>query len=224
MSSTSNPRAAIAATVLIALGVFGQTALADSAAAVSPTRSELVNGQLRLDGHSFPGVYVIARSTTGSAGARADQSGRYHIVATGFLAPDCKVTISDGGRTATATATLSGCTPSTAPVPPNPAPPTGSCVITPKPASTLRAGSAAAVFFPTTGCDTTTNSGATPTPVQWKVVAGSIPTGMTGPFTQGTTTSGVIGTPSVPGTYRFTLEVIDQLHATDQETFTFTVA
>jgi hypothetical protein len=80
------------------------------------------------------------------------------------------------------------------------------------------------VFFTTTGCDTTTNSGSTPTPVQWQVVAGSIPTGMTGPQSQGTTAGNIIGTPSIAGTYRFTLQVRDQVGATDQENVSVTVA
>lgn len=220
---TSNRRPALALTVVMSCWLITQTVLASPAAAVTAARSALVGGELRLEGHSFPGVYVVARSTTSSAGARADQNGAYRIAASGFTAPDCTVTISDGDRTATATATLSGCTPAAEPVPPNPAPPTGSCLITPKPATTIPVGSSAAVFFETTGCDTTTGSGATPTPVQWKVVAGSIPTGMIGPFTQSTTASDIVGTPSVMGTYRFTLEVIDQVSATDQETFTVTV-
>ena len=62
------------------------------------------------------------------------------------------------------------------------------------------------------------------TPVQWRVVAGAIPTGMSGPNFQGTTGGNIIGTPSVAGTYRFTLQVSDQIGATDQENVTVTVA
>jgi hypothetical protein len=51
-----------------------------------------------------------------------------------------------------------------------------------------------------------------------------IPTGMTGPNSQGTTAGNIAGTPSIPGTYRFTLQVIDQAAAADQETFALTVA
>jgi hypothetical protein len=96
-------------------------------------------------------------------------------------------------------------------------------VITPQAAATLTAGTNSTVYFQSTGCDTTTNSGATPTPVQWKVVAGVIPTGMTGPNFQGTTAANIIGTPSIRGTYRFTLQVTDQVGATDQENFTVNV-
>lgn len=208
---------------LVAAATIGQALLAGSADAVTASKAQLSGGQLRLEGQAAPGKFVIAESTTSSAGARADLKGLYKIQATGFTAPDCKVTIRDGS-TPTATVTLSGCTPSVTPVPANPAPPTGSCVITPLAPVTLAAGTAASVYFETTGCDTTTNSGATPTPVQWKVVAGAIPTGMTGPNFQGTTAGNIIGTPSVPGTYRFTLQVSDQIGATDQENVTVTVA
>jgi hypothetical protein len=109
------------------------------------------------------------------------------------------------------------------PVPPVPAPPTGSCLITPQGPATLTVGTDSVVYFATTGCDTTTGSGATPTPVQWSVVAGSIPTGMTGPNSQGTTNGNIIGTPTVPGSYVFTLQVVDQVGAQDQETFTVVV-
>ena len=160
---------------------------------------------------------------TSSAGVRADINGQSNLQDTNFTAPDCQVTLTDG-RTPTATITLAGCTPSAVPVPPTPAPPTGSCLITPLPPITLTAGTSTALDFQTTGCNTTFNSGATPTPVQWTVVAGSIPTGMTGPNSQGTTGANIIGTPSVPGIYRFTLAVTDQIGATDQATFTVTVA
>ncbi len=46
---------------------------------------------------------------------------------------------------------------------------------------------------------------------------------MTGPNSQGSTASHIIGTPSVVGTYRFTVQATDQVGATDQETFTVDV-
>ncbi|TDQ00854.1 putative Ig domain-containing protein [Labedaea rhizosphaerae] len=200
-----------------------QILLTGTADAVTSSKADLRDGQLRLEGTSAPGVFVIAESTTSAAGARADTSGRYKIQAGGFTAPDCKVTIRDG-RTPTATVALTGCTPSVVPVPPVPAPPTGSCVITSVFPLSVPAGTATAVNFTTSGCDTTTGSGATPTPVRWSVVAGVIPTGMTGPNFQGTTGGNIIGTPSIPGTYTFTLQVSDQIGATDQENVTLTVA
>jgi hypothetical protein len=219
MSRTSRSSLAALA-VIVSIGGLVQ---AGHAGAVTATRGELKNGQLRVEGQGAPGVRVIATSTTSAASARADQAGLFKIQASGFSAPDCMVTVNDG-RAPAATVTLAGCTPSITPVPPVPAPPTGSCVITPHAAVTLPVGAPAAVFFETTGCNTTFNSGATPTPVQWRVVAGGIPTGMTGPNSQGTTAGGIIGTPGVAGTYQFTLQVSDQVGDTDQETLTVAVA
>jgi len=204
---------------LVAAATIGQALLAGQAGAVTATKTQLSGGQLRIEGQAAPGQFVIAESTTSAAGARADVKGLYKIQATGFTAPDCKVTIRDGS-TPTATVTLSGCTPSIVPVPAVPAPPTGSCVITPVAPATLTAGSNSTVWFQTTGCDTTSGNGA---PVQWKVVAGVLPTGMTGPNFQGSTGGNIIGIPSIPGTYRFTLQVTDDIGATDQENVTVTV-
>jgi hypothetical protein len=213
-------------TVAAALGaaVSIQTVLAGPAGAVTATKVELRNGQLRVEGQGgIGGTFVSVESTTSAAGARAQVDGRFKVQATGFSAPDCRLTISDSG-TPTATVTIPDCTPSATPVPPVPAPPTGSCVIDAVPPVTLSRGMGSVVDFTTTGCDTTTGSGATPTPVRWSLVAGTIPTGMTGPFFQGTTAGHIIGTPSVAGTYRFTLQVTDQVGAIDQENLTVTVS
>ena len=212
---------ALAAVVLGGLAV--QTLAAGTASAVTATKAELRGGQLRLEGTAGPGIRLIASSTTSVASARVDINGQYKLTADGFTAPDCEVTISDGGQTPTATVALTGCTPSVIPVPPVPAPPTGSCVITTVPPVTLAVGVNTAVNFATTGCDTTTGSGATPSPVRWSVVAGVIPTGMTGPQFQGTTGGNIIGAPGLRGTHRFTLQVSDQIGATDQENVTITV-
>ena len=216
------------AATLVAIGslaLLGQVGLAATADALTATKAELRSGQLRVEGRGAApvGSVVLARSTTSSAGARIDVNGDFKIEASNFSAPDCKVTVSDG-ETPTATVPLTGCTPSITLVPPTPAPPTGSCLITPQAPVTVPVGAPASVYFETTGCNTTFNSGSTPTPVQWRVAAGVIPTGMTGPNSQGTTAGNIIGTPSIAGTYLFTLQVTDQVGATDQETFTVTVA
>src|SRR6476659_5823551 len=147
-------RAAALATV-VSCGLIGQAVLAGPAGAVTVVNSELKDGQLRLEGQSSPGVFVTAESTTSVADVRADPTGRYRIQADNFDAPDCKVTISDGGRTPTATITLAGCSPSATPVPQTPAPPTGGCVISPQPSVILTTGTATAVNFETAGCNTT---------------------------------------------------------------------
>jgi hypothetical protein len=152
------------------------------------------------------------------ADVRADPTGHYKIQGSDFTAPDCKITISDGGRTPTFTLSLDGCASTVTPPPADPAPATGNCTIVPQQTITRTAGINTAIYFDTTGCNTTFHSGATPTPVQWTVVAGSIPTGMFGPASQGTTAGNIIGTPSIPGHYSFTLQVSDQVGDTDQET------
>ena len=223
MTMTIGKRATVLAAVACC-SIAGQALLAGPASAVTITKGELSGGQLRVQGSGNPGTFMIVSSTTSDAGARADQTGAFKIQASGFTAPDCKVTVSDGERTPTATIRLAGCTPSVEPVPASPAPPTGSCVITTATTpATVTAGTSSVFNLDTSGCNTRFNSGATPTPVQWSVVAGSIPTGMTGPNSQGTTAGNIIGTPTVPGTYPFTVEVTDQVGATDQETFTLQV-
>jgi hypothetical protein len=47
---------------------------------------------------------------------------------------------------------------------------------------------------------------------------------MTGPNSQGTTAGNIIGTPSISGSYQFTLQVTDQIGATDQANITINVA
>lgn len=207
--------------LLLSAGVIGQVAWAGAAGAVTTSQASLSNGVLSVTGTAAPSGFVEASSTTSFAGAHVDQQGRFSIRASGFTAPDCYVTLSDGGTTPTATVPLQGCTRSVKPVG-TPAPPTGSCMIVPQDPVTLTAGTNTSVFFTTTGCNTA-DPGSTPTPVQWSVVAGVIPTGMTGPNSQGTTAGNIIGTPSIPGTYQFTLQVTDQSHNTDQENFTVIV-
>ena len=217
MSIGSVPRIAATA-VALGAALIGQAVLVGPASAVTPTKVDLMNGQLRVEGQGGrPGTFVSVASPTSLAGDRVGTGGLFKVEASNFSAPDCRLTVSNSG-TPTATVSIPDCTPSATPVPETPAAPTGSCVITPVPQATLTAGSASTVWFETTGCDTTTNSGATPTPVQWRLVAGSIPTGMSGPNSQGTTAGNIIGTPSIPGAYRFTVEVTDQIGASDQET------
>ena len=98
-------RAAALATI-VSCGLIGQAVLAGPAGAVTVAKAELQDGQLRLEGESSPGVFVTAESTTSVADVRADPTGRYRIEGSNFTAPDCRITISDGGRTPTVTLTL----------------------------------------------------------------------------------------------------------------------
>jgi hypothetical protein len=186
-----------------------------SASALTVSKAELKGGQLVLEGtKAAPGSFVTAESTTGSAGSRSDTSGTFKVAASGFAAPDCRVVVSDR-ETPTATVTLSGCTPSITPPPATPPPPSGTCVIDAAAAATFHAGDASVYNVTTTGC--------TAGPLVWKVVAGAIPTGMSGPNFQGQTAGNLIGTPTLEGTYAFTLQATDGTGATDSETFTISV-
>lgn len=201
---------------LVLLGALVLPSVSAHAATVS--RAELKGGLLRLDGaNAAPGIFVMVRSSSSLAGARSDGSGAYHVQATNFRADDCQVVVSDG-RTPIATVTLSGCTPTPVTPPSTTAPPSGSCVIMPQAPATYNAGDLSTYYFKTTGCDTSAR------PVTWSFLAGRIPVGMSGPFSQGQDAGAVSGRPTTEGTYSFTLQVTDSAGATDAETFTITVA
>jgi putative Ig domain-containing protein len=186
-----------------------------SASALTVSKAQLKGGQLVLEGtKAAPGIFVTAEATAAAAGSRSDGAGNFKIGASGFTAPDCRVVVSDR-QTPTATVTLSGCTPSITPPPTTPPPPSGTCVIDAAAPATFHAGDASVYNFTTTGC--------TAGPLQWKVVAGAIPTGMSGPNFQGQTAGNLIGTPTLEGTYTFTLQATDGTGATDAETFAITV-
>jgi len=209
-----------------ALTVLAGSATLDTASAagtLSVSKASLKSGQLSVEGSGAATGFIAARSTTSAAGARAGLDGRFKIQASGFTAPDCKIVLQDN-KSNLLTVTLSGCTPTTKPVAP-PAPPSGTCVITPPAGpSTLALGQSGVVWFHTTGCNTTADGGATPTPVQWTLVAGAVPTGMSAPYFSGTDGGNIIGTPTVAGTYTFTVQVTDSAGQTDQENFTVTVS
>jgi hypothetical protein len=138
------------------------------------------------------------------------------VTATNFRSDDCKVVVSDR-QTLRATVTLAGCTPTPATPPSTIPPPSGNCAITPGDPATFTVGDLQTYFFTTTGCDTSNG------PVQWTLLAGHIPTGMTGPFFQGQDAGAVSGRPTVAGTYSFMVQVTDSVGATAAQTFTITV-
>lgn len=181
MSIKTCLRATAVTAAIASTAIVGQSLLAGPAGAVTTTKVELTNGQLHVEGEGgIGGTSVSVESTTSMAGDRVQTDGRFTVEAGGFTAPDCELTVRDSD-TPTATVRIPNCVPSEIPVPPTPAPPTGSCVIDTVSPATLTLGADSVIDFTTTGCDTTTNSGPTPTPVRWRVVAGGIPTGMTGP-------------------------------------------
>jgi large repetitive protein len=216
-------RAALVPAAALAL-LSGQAAWdsASAAGTLAVSKAVLKSGQLTVEGSGAATGFISASSTTSIAGTRAGLDGRFRIQANGFTAPDCRVVLKDN-KSATLTVALSGCTPTVTPVTP-PASPTGTCVITPPTGPTsLPLNQSGVVWFHTTGCNTTATS-AFGTPVQWALVSGAVPTGMTPPSFSGQTAGNIIGTPTVAGTYQFTLKVTDSAGQTDQESFTVIVS
>ena len=210
-------RTAFISAVSALIALVALVLIPTSAYALDVTHAELIDGQLRVDGtNATPGVFVTVSSATSTAGSRSTVSGDYQVQASGFRAEDCMVVISDR-ETLTQTVRLSGCTPTaTTPPTPNPAP-TGSCLINPGTPAGYPAGDLATYFFTTKGCDTSTS------PVQWSLLSGRIPVGMTGPTSQGQTAGEISGVPTLEGSYSFTVAVTDSTGATDTETFSITV-
>ena len=86
-----------------------------SHAAVTVSRAEVSGDRLRVEGTATPNSTI---TVDGEAMGSSEGSGQFRVERTGFTAPaDCTVDVSDG--TATATATLSGCTVRSAPPPPS---------------------------------------------------------------------------------------------------------
>ena len=213
----------IAALTLLAgpAAMNAATAAGTSVGPLAVSTASLKGGQLTVVGSGAATGFISASSTTSAAGARAGLDGRFKIQSSGFTAPDCRVVLQDN-KSRRLTVTLSGCTPSIKPIPPS-APPSGTCVITsPTGPSTLAVGQMGVVWFATTGCNTTATD-PFGRPVKWTVIAGAVPTGMTPPASQGQTGGNIIGTPTVPGTYKFTLQVTDSAGQTDQESYTVNV-
>lgn len=202
-----------------AVAAFAAVLLVPAAAsALTVTKAEFRDGQLRVEGTDpFQLAQVTAKSSFSTATARADSQGRFKIEASNFTADDCTVIVSDG-LTPIAIPALSGCTPvAPTPVGENP-PPTGSCVIDAPQPATFDVGDQSSMAITTTGCDTSLGQ------VEWAVVAGSLPPGMSAPTAQGAATGEIAGTPVKEGTYQFTVRATDSAGASDQKTFTVTIA
>jgi hypothetical protein len=211
-----------------ALTLLGGHAVLDSANAagtsvgpLSVKTASLAGSQLTVEGSGAATGFISASSTTSAAGARAGLDGRFKIRASGFTAPDCRVVLQDN-HSVRLTVSLSGCTPTVQPVTP-PAGPSGTCVITPPAGpTTLAVNQMGVVWFDTTGCNTTVGD-PFGTPVRWTLVSGAVPTGMTPPSFSGQTSGNTVGTPTVPGSYSFTVKATDSAGQTDEESFTVNV-
>ena len=229
----------VALVVVSAAATVSVIASAPAEAAPTVSQAELIDGRLRVEGRAADRSRVTVTSATAgesTAAATADRRGSYRVEASGFVTSTCRVTVTD--PTGSTSVTLSGCTPSVLPpttttTPPSPttttttspppptttttAPQPASCTITPRSAATYHVGDLQTFFWTTTGCRTSTQI------VQWSLVSGVIPPGMSGPFTQGVSSGYVTGKPTTVGTFTFTVRVRDQTGASDTETSTLNV-
>jgi hypothetical protein len=102
----------------MAIVAFG-VAVASAGAAISITRAELNGSQLRVEGRgALPNTKVTV--DPGGVTSTSDSSGAFRVESSSYSSSTCKVTVGDGSTSATAT--LSGCTPSGTPPPPSSSP------------------------------------------------------------------------------------------------------
>jgi Abnormal spindle-like microcephaly-assoc'd, ASPM-SPD-2-Hydin/Putative Ig domain len=109
-------RLAIVAAAIAALGISA----ASAQAAIRITRAELNSAQLRVEGSgALPNAAVTV--DPGAVSGRSDSTGAFRIQSTPYSSSTCRVTVSDGSSSASAS--LAGCTPpSTSPPPSTSAP------------------------------------------------------------------------------------------------------
>jgi hypothetical protein len=193
-----------------ALVLIGALVVASAAqAAVSISRAELSGTQLRIEGQASANRTITVDSV---AMGTSDGEGRFRIERSGFTAPaDCTVDVNDGSATV-ATARLSGCTVNSSPPPPT----SSTCTITPTTFPDGNVGTLNTWYFSTTGCRTSEK------PVQFSVLSGQIPPGLT-LFTQGVASGGITGRPTTEGLFAFTIQVKDQTGARDTESFSIRI-
>ena len=193
-----------------ALVLIGALVVASAAqAAVSISRAELSGTQRRIEGQASANRTITVDSV---AMGTSDGEGRFRIERSGFTAPaDCTVDVNDGSATV-ATARLSGCTVNSSPPPPT----SSTCTITPTTFPDGNVGTLNTWYFSTTGCRTSEK------PVQFSVLSGQIPPGLT-LFTQGVASGGITGRPTTEGLFAFTIQVKDQTGARDTESFSIRI-
>jgi hypothetical protein len=214
-------------TALLACLVFSGLALpAGASAAVSVTRAELESGALRVEGRgAMPNatVTVIADSV---ASRRADGSGAFRIEATGFRAAACRATVGDGATSvdvplADCTASSPSPTPSPSPEPspsptPTPSPTTSSLVIVDDALPSGNVGTAYSGSLYSRGARGDR-------PVEYRVIAGQLPPGLSMTRSFGVASALITGTPTTVGTSSFTVEASDSTGQRTTKSFSITI-
>ena len=103
------------AVVAVALATAGVGA-ASAQAAITITRAELNGTQLRVDGTGALRSHAISLSP-GAVGGTSDATGAFRLSASPYSSPTCQVSVTDGASTASAR--LSGCSPTSSSPPPS---------------------------------------------------------------------------------------------------------
>lgn len=175
-----------------------------ASAAVSVSRAELKSGQLRVEGSGAqPGSLVRVVSDSSSASRNADSSGGFRVEASSFRSSNCRVTVSD--PLSSTTATLSGCTASSAPSNP--------IVIDNRPLPDGNVGTDYNNFVTATGGDG---------PYRWSIAAGALPDGLSiRDFAPGS--GHIFGRPTTVQTSTFTVRATDEAGNSATRQFTIRI-
>jgi len=192
MSRSRLPKRAAAACLGLAALLLAIPATA--LAAVSVTRAELKSGQLRVEGRgALPGATITISSDSVATG-RADSSGSFRVEASGYASSTCRATVSDGAtstETTLADCTTSAPSPSPTPIPtPSPTPTTSSTlVIVDDALPNGNVGSAHSGSLFSTGARGDK-------PVEYRVVSGRLPAGLSMTRSFGVASALITGTPT----------------------------
>jgi hypothetical protein len=120
-------------------------------------RAELDDGLLRVEGEgAVPDAIVWVTSAESAASSRADDDGRFRLLASNFQSSNCRVTVTDGATSAQVS--LDECTATTPPTtpPPTTAPPTTSTTAPPTTTMTTQPPTTTTTTSTTTTTTTTT--------------------------------------------------------------------
>jgi hypothetical protein len=194
---------------------------ASALGAVNVTRAELKSGQLRVEGRgALPGATITTTSDSTATG-RPDGAGAFRVEASGYASSTCRAIVSDGS-TSTQT-TLAECTPSV----PAPSPtPTPTPIPAPSPSATLvivddvlpsgNVGSGYSGSLFSRGAEGDK-------PVEYRVVSGRLPAGLSMTRSFGVASALITGTPTTVGTSSFTVEARDGSGQTARKSFSITI-
>jgi Putative Ig domain len=185
--------------------------------AVNVTRAELKSGQLRVEGRgALPGATITITSDSTATG-RADAAGAFRVEASGYASSTCRVTVSDGASSAEVA--LAECTPSAASPSPTPTPdptPSSTLVIVDDVLPNGNVGTAYSGSLFSRGAEGDK-------PVEYRVVSGRLPAGLSMTRSFGVASALITGTPTTVGTSSFTVEARDGSGQTARKSFSITI-